>query len=138
MGRQLDARLNHSLIHFGGGDSFPSPRNTHTMKTQMFANQRIHNIAMFNGVKCKLISKAQKVGDCYGSFVYRNLYEPVEVKESAFMERISVALTDSLPSERSRHLIDRDAIKKHSVQGTGIFFDGIEQTGFELYLTSHT
>ena len=108
------------------------------MKTQIFTNQRIQHIAIFNGVKYKLISKAQKVGDSYGNFVYRNLYEPVEVKESAFMERISVALTDSLPSEKSRHLIDRDTIKKHSVQGTGLFFDNIEQTGFDLYLTSHT
>jgi hypothetical protein len=97
--------------------------NTHTV-----INNRLY----------RLIAKAQAVGDSYGSFIYRNLYEPIEAKESTFTERVSVALTSSIPSEKSRHLIEFDTINKHSVQGTGLFCGNIEQTGFELYLTCHT
>ena len=93
------------------------------------------NKTFINGGWHKLIAKAQKVGDGTGWFVYRNLYEPIEPKESAFRERVSIRLTESIPAEKSRHLIERDTNKNHSQRGTGLYFDGIEQTGFELYLT---
>ena len=95
-----------------------------------------NNTAIFGGGIYKLIAHAQPVGDGYGYFKYRNLYEPLSPKSSAFSERVSVALTESIDSEGSRNLIESEAIRSHSVQGTGLFFDGIEQTGFELYSTT--
>jgi hypothetical protein len=91
---------------------------------------------IFNKAEYRLIAKAQKVGDGCGWFVYRNLYEPLRAKRSAFLERVSIPLTGSIDSEKSRNLIDADTIRKHSVPETGLFFDGIEQSGIELYLTS--
>ena len=86
-----------------------------------------------NGKTYKLIAKAQAVGDGLGSFRYRNLYEPETPEKSAFLERVSIPLTGYIDAEKSRYLDKEPTIKKHSVDGTGLYSDGIHLTGYELY-----
>ena len=62
------------------------------------------NTTMINGKAYKLIARGQAVGDGLGWFRYRNLYEPIAPIESAFLERVSIALTGWIDAEKNRHL----------------------------------
>ena len=83
----------------------------------------------------KLITKAQMVGDGFGNFRCRNLYEK-NIDAPINERRLSVPLT-KYRDENTEDTSDLLAyIKKNSVEATGIYIDGIDQTGFELFLNS--
>lgn len=93
---------------------------------------------IINNKAYKLLEIAQAVGDGLGSFRYRNLYEPLNPIKSAFLERVSIALTGWIDAEKSRYLDDESTIAKHSIPNTGIYDGetGEPLTGFELFFLS--
>jgi len=83
----------------------------------------------------KLIAKAQMVGDGFGNFRCRNLYEK-NIDAPINARRVSVPLTKYCDENTEDTSDLLSYIKKNSVESTGIYIDGIDQTGFELFLNS--
>ena len=83
----------------------------------------------------KLIAKTQAVGDGRGNFRFRHLYELPDKTLPITERRVSVPLTRWMDEHENTHDLE-SLIKLHSVESTGIYSDGIELTGYELFRIS--